>query len=118
MFMTPVIEDTPAGRKMDLWVAQEVFGFTKAPTEIDWIPDYSTNIASAWPIVEFFRRGWKGHDTTNIRIDIYDNVFPTANCYVAIVAIDIPNVCAWADTVPLAICRAALMVAERCKEDE
>jgi len=129
--------EMPASRKMDLRIAREVFGLTvmkcdgeirafretgrsRPPNFFEGIQQpflhYSTDIAAAWEIVESFRFGWNGHAAACMWIEMYDICYQGNDYCVSIASPDIPKVSAWADAAPLAICRAALMVVEQCKE--
>ena len=130
------ISDMPASREVDLRIAREVFGLTEPERRYNWRqnkdgtwstygvwiystwpPLYSTDIAAAWEIVDIFRRGWNGHGAATTQIVVSD-AFTHPACCISISVPDFPDLHTWADTVPLAICRAALMVVERCEEGE
>lgn len=95
------------------WYGEDHWPEARSWVELEWPPEYSTFIVSAWEIVELFRHGWNGHAAAFVRIDMYDTLDPS-DCYVGIVAPNIPQAAGWAGTVPLAICRAALEAVERC----
>ena len=89
----------PAGRRMDYWVSQRVFDRWPDSLTADMVPDYSTDIAAAWQVVEklvssgWGAFGWDGFDHGHRWI------------------VGFGNSRAEAATMPLAVCRAALLVA-------
>jgi hypothetical protein len=118
-------DEMPAGREMDALVAEKVFG-TTAPHRImaaHHLPPFSTDIEAAWEVVEKMRDRMAGV--------IYfppSSVEPPRGSWVAGVQ-DAGSMVAWfegmlygdppdqilpwsyAETAPLAICRAALKAA-------
>lgn len=95
----------PAGTRMDLWVAQRIMGAGK--------PEYSTDIADAWNVVEEMqRRGRKltlnDARTHPITYEIQAGAGTQAFCAFS-EECGHPFAFAFGDTVPHAICRAALL---------
>lgn len=106
------ILNLPAGRELDALISVQLFGVREFLDEDDAyylgenqmpvrLPDYSTDIAAAWEVVEKLKNvsgatiGVRVHPTAGYSINVYQlgmNYWPTA------------------DTAPLAICRAALLV--------
>lgn len=104
----------PAGRKMNAAIHEKVFGL-KVNWQHGWpftdevgllgyrsVPKYSEDIAAAWPVVEWLRERWG-------QISFYGaqawrcNQYHYDPCHVGISGTG--------DTLPVAICRAALLVA-------
>lgn len=74
----------------------------------DNLPHYSTDISAAWEVVEEFRRGWQ-HKKAAAVIDLHiSDIVDMNDSHVSIYAPDIKKVEAWGNTIPLAICLAAL----------
>lgn len=114
-----------AGRELDALVGEKVMGFTldyefeeitNAPNvkelrskDDEWgiLPNYSTDIAAAWQVVEMFRRGVAGHVAAYIEMHVSDAVRGN-DCSCSISAPDLAEVVAFANEMPLAICLAAL----------
>lgn len=122
-----------AGREMDARVAEKVMGFRKHlihgylhnapsdeafdasdPAALDYDdfypgeePHYSTSIAAAWEVVERFRRGCNGKVAACVDVCVTDIPDP-CDTYCKICGPDTAEVIEWADTAPLAICKAAL----------
>lgn len=107
-----------AGRELDALIAEKVmglkvdyefegFGGLRVPSLVDkydewgYLPDYSTDISAAWQVVEKFY---------SMKLDKYSNG-QEWRCYLVGVR-DGKNADATgvADTAPLAVCRAALLV--------
>lgn len=103
------ILNMPAGRELDALIAEKVMGLKvdyefdevlepRVPFLVDkydewgYLPNYSTDIAAAWQVVERF----ESHCTMN-------NVHGIWECYLPDFAIGKDK------TAPLAICRAALL---------
>lgn len=81
-----------AGPKMNQTIWWKIFNMEPTPENNDILnlPDYSNDIADAWEVA----------DKLKLTIAPYDNgAYHAAD----------GKVIAWADTAPLAICRAALM---------
>lgn len=110
----------PAGNRLDAWVAEAVFGEsvyldsmhrlwrlgTERRTARGYPPDYSTDIAAAWKVVEEMRKR-----VSNLKLALY-----AANgwcCYLWDVTAEgtevEKGVSGNTPTAPLAICRAALL---------
>jgi hypothetical protein len=68
---------------------------------------YSTDIAAAWEVVEQFRRGWNGQAAACIDMHVSDYV-SMPDCHCIIYGPSITRIHAEAETMPLAICLAAL----------
>jgi hypothetical protein len=119
------IENEPAGKQLDAWIAEHVFGLAvaeapdllqfgnnkfievvghwmigePAPEEWQSIYSYSTDLIESWKVVETFK-GW--------------SIMKVNNGGFASVVVNPDIMKEWAaigraDTVPLAICRAALL---------
>ncbi len=91
----------PAGREMDKLIQSFVMGGLP-PVRMDWImsyiPNYSTNIAAAWEVMEEMRR-------RNRPISIYTSVGGwMTNFDFGAISSD--------ESAPLAICRAALLAVQ------
>jgi len=121
--MTTNIDTLPAGRELDALVAERVMGWSNISRGADgddaygWnaslsghvpphgriqIPKYSTNIAAAWEVVEK-RLSTDGH------FAFWPSVAGFSVAYHGIRTWDSEPVWeVWAETAPLAICRAAL----------
>ena len=115
------IDELPAGRELDALVAERVMGWhitdaIKKPGQDDYgvapgqvgvlwvvrVPDYSTDIAAAWQVVERLIKldafVSLDYDFQNVDSEKWSVTFITRK------AID----CESGETAPLAICRAAL----------
>ncbi len=101
----------PAGREMDTLIADKVMGVTKPAV----IPPYSTDIASAWTVVEvmirkdgvYFGCPHFKHKHQNLASLGYPE---GTECWYCVVNTKLLNkVVLCAETAPLAICRAALL---------
>jgi len=105
-------DDLAAGRELDARVARDVMGWQRdTPDSIWWrvgerlieAPPFSTDIGAAWQMVEHMRRRRR---FVQITCPVGDEI-----------AVDIegPNgetlESSWAESAPLAICRAALKTA-------
>lgn len=129
--------DLPSGRELDVAIAEQVFGYQHligaAVPEMDrhreepvaqqevWIrgtdrycrwcgdmPQYSTDIAAAWQVVEHFTA--LSHVRCNLKWDReVDPEHPSWGCEFLGPWYAIHH---WGETAPLAICRAALEFAE------
>lgn len=95
------------------WVDEDYGGLVAC---VEPVPFYSTDIVAAWGIVETFRCGWQGHAAACIDIKISDWA-SRPDCQVTIFAPDIVDVRAEAYSPCLAICRAALKVADKDNVD-
>ena len=84
-----------AGREMDAMIAERVMGWIKR-RQTD-IPHYSTDIAAAFAVVEEMDCGFIQWDVGIFEVEL------TKECITGF---------ATADTLPLAICRAALKAIE------
>jgi len=108
----PTQDDVVASRELDALVAETVMGWEQvAPDSIWWqvgqrlieAPPFSTDIGAAWQMVEHMRRRRR---FVQITCPVGDEI-----------AVDIegPNgetlESSWAESAPLAICRAALKAA-------
>ena len=113
----------PAGRCL---VAPTHSGFTSLGTPTgkepihpnlgNHIPPFSSAIANAWQIVEAFQRGWQNHEPAIVTLTVYGSLDPTDEvCECTITASDLPTMTATANTMSLAICRAALQLARRAE---
>jgi hypothetical protein len=119
------IENTPAGKEMDALIAREIFGMTIDKTfKGEWVVNpsyyvgslgesrargwapkpYSTDIAAAWQVWEKLVE-MERYPTLHQGPDENDD----SNTYAYIELVNPADINAWADTVPLAICRAALL---------
>lgn len=88
-----IIAAMPAGSEMDALIAKRFFPH---PTII---LSYSTDMNAAWQIIDkLVREGWL------VQIDNDENYAGLGTWHV-----DIGGGCAYGETAPLAICRAALM---------
>lgn len=115
--MTPDPIALPAGRSLDAIIASRVFHQTwqgGAPIpgydgRWPWPPPYSTDVAAAWKVVEWLRdraahpdispTGGEGADYPDgWQVTFYDHGKPGWAT-------------AWGDTMPVAVCRAALKAA-------
>ena len=95
---------------IDLWLA--CFRGPDSPLRIDDAPPpYSSDIATAWLVVEEFRRGWNGHAAASVILHVTEEV-GEPDCSCTIYGPDIAKVTELAQEMPLAICRAALAVVE------
>lgn len=97
------ILNMPAGRKMDLLIARILY---PEATQLIIMPKYSTDIAAAWEVVEFFH--------PNFSVDLsYDDPQTVEEikwcCELCANKEPYDDFEARADTAPLAICRAALL---------
>lgn len=129
-FCDRTIEDHPAIRCLDATVAEVVFGWTNIDDEdYDWgmppnadvinldseiqhssfhrVQRFSTNIFSAWSIVEFFRNNVPAYSA--VRIETTGVGYQVA-FYSHHVPLNRPNAYAHGETIQLAIVRAALGV--------
>jgi len=113
------IDDIPAGRKLDALVAERVFGasrrdvwyyYDSPKNEVSAsVPHYSTDIKAAWEVVNWIEANrWTfiltGPEYLNEEgklVGGYKAIFIDSRS-------ERPAVRATADTLPLAICRAAL----------
>jgi hypothetical protein len=117
------ILNTPAGRELDALVAEKVmelkvdYEFSdvlepRVPFLVDkydewgYLPNYSTDIAAAWEVVEFLRRKFW---STNIVCWDYSVKWVVTCEYRTGHGEPKKTLYADADTAPLAICRAALL---------
>lgn len=113
------ILNMPAGREMDALIARNIIGLEESHEPGWWwingmmeeCPDYSTDIAAAWEVVEFLlNSGYapnlvnddngKWYLSFNGTQDLDTVTFVTAFT-------DVPEL--WCESAPLAICRAALL---------
>lgn len=98
------ILNMPAGREMDALIAQKIFGFTV--DDNFYIQYYSISIIDAWSIV--LQMGAK-----HFRYEIGGGFMGSNKNYAAfdneMLADSNPLFKVWANTAPLAICRAALL---------
>ena len=70
---------------------------------------YSTDIAAAWQVVEKFRTGINGHAAACMEFELTDEIrMPDYYCRFYGIDFKPREYFAFADTAPLAICRAAL----------
>lgn len=124
------IDDMPAGREMDALVAEKVMAWTSVRTGkkydasdfddlygqslggFDWrcpVPGYSTDIAAAWKVVEYLR---KRKEPYGAQLDHIEERNQSEGIWVVQFCAKYNEAWwhahAYADTVPLAICRAAL----------
>lgn len=74
--------------------------------DVGGCPKYSTNIKSAWEVINRFRQGFDEHAAAVIEMAIYDSFAPDCRCL--IFGPTINDVSAMADEMPMAICLAAL----------
>jgi hypothetical protein len=104
--------DMPAGEEMDRLIAEKVFGDqfdgdTITDGKRCWpIPDYSTNVAAAWQVIDRIYRRFCGH------ISIERFAWLSYEVKVGGLPADgggWREVAAMAGAAPLAICRAALL---------
>jgi len=105
------IDKLEAGRELDVLVLKNVFGneykhihntdYYREGDDYVLIPFYSTDIAAAWKVVEKFDEYYIEHNATN---------YPDAKIFVML-GDNIDNAIE-AETLPLAICRAALKALE------
>lgn len=92
-------------RKIDALVAEHIMGWPGQKINVDWsiprgpLPNYSTNIADAWEVVEKFTYGWQVGLTMDNEV----------SCSLVVDKIGIsPSIEVFAPTAPMAICIAAL----------
>lgn len=102
----------PAGPRLDAWVAEHVMGWTPTGLAKDFngvpfpepIPNYSTDIAAAWEVVEL---------VGGFEIEQWGDVWEKKGTIIWAASFNLPDgkniVHATAATAPLAICRAALL---------
>jgi hypothetical protein len=75
------------------------------------LPFFSTDIADAWMVVAEFQRGWRNKKAA-AAIDLHiSDCCAEEDCFCKIKAPDIRDVMAGGTTMPMAICKAALLVA-------
>lgn len=84
------ISKMPAGKEIDEIIYKKVVDIEYQPGE--YVPEYSTEIAAAWQVIEKF----ENHCMLNNVHGIWECYFPD-------------NVKGEGETAPLAICRAALL---------
>lgn len=110
--------ELPAGRELDILVAEKVMGYEHFVDEADGtdrlrgngiimpihLPAYSTDIAAAWEVVEKLRAEWM------IRVGTADLLGTPWKCVMWQRYMTTGGPFGEADTAPLAICRAALGV--------
>jgi hypothetical protein len=117
------IMNMPDGREMDALIAREIFGMTIDRTfKGEWVVNpsyyvgslgesrargwapkpYSTDIAAAWAVVEYFAKKYG-----SVEIDQVEKENLTGQEWCVCLRMDVDF--ALADTAPLAICRAALL---------
>jgi hypothetical protein len=111
------ILNIPAGREMDKLIAERITKLKgikwSSYCPIDWIyhhagglgwsviPFYSTNISAAWQVVEKLNEKWSVRVISYYQSDCLANIWDVKNFDKSYMA--------RADTVPLALCRAALL---------
>jgi hypothetical protein len=106
------IRNFPPGPDLDQLIAHEVMGL--APTQNE-VPSYSTDIATAWPVVESLVRQdnlyFGAPHYKNKRQSLAQLGYPEGTeCWYCVVNNKVLNkVVICADSAPLAICRAALL---------
>lgn len=109
------INEIPAGRELDALVAKKVMELNIVGDECpSWVPRYSTDMDAAWGIVNKTKLIDKGFD----KITCLYRDSNTGNWCVGIPepfcngVVMNPLGHGWADTAPLAICRAAIRVGD------
>lgn len=95
-----------AGREMDVTIGYHVMDLV-APPEI--YPDYSTDIAAAWEVVEKLENYPQHILFEIVRKGINPNIFWWAEFRECHRESKFRNFIAYAEIAPLAICRAALL---------
>jgi hypothetical protein len=124
-----VDRDVPAERGYDVNVNLWPPGWTGRPVKMHWsttddgfameapldaplVPDYSTSIAAAWSVVEkLIEEGFcpallhDDHKSWTLAFDASSPLGPRYEGFANVIAGE------WADTAPLAICKAALLIA-------
>lgn len=102
------IDKLEVGFELDALVAEKIFNDT--PPRGYGVPDYSTDIAAAWEVVE--KMASKGFDAEVMSLSSgLPSVDDNHRCYCEFQVpwrIGFNRLRAFAPTVPLAICRAAL----------
>ena len=107
-----------AGREMDTLVAEKVMGFpvkigdiTGEPYHAQFgysMPNYSTNIAAAWMVVEKLQNQYPAFNLVWVKLQILKPEIALRRAWRANFQGSTLSD-AFADTAPLAICRAALL---------
>lgn len=107
----------PAGPALDELIAERVMGWTRRDGPVfshesrwqapgvkgwDWLPEYSTDIAAAWQVVEKLRAG-----CIHMRLTLSNHEDGRYTCTFDKPMNEIYH--AAADAAPLAVCRAALL---------
>ena len=99
------ILNMPAGTKMNQLIWWKVFDMYPTPPNNDMklLPDYSTDISAAWEVVDKL-----------VRFSITIESFPKGVLcrFFGAGSSTAGDAVGWADTAPLAICRAALLAVE------
>jgi len=131
MTKTKPIEKMTAGRELDRLVAEKVMGISGLEFEAFWGPEhkYSTEMSDAWKVVEKLKK-----DGCQIILNIHDKPFlywcqiywaknskwsdPKAKCVHTMKRRrygedDFKVWASYVESMPLAICRAALKLVER-----
>lgn len=115
------MENLKPGRELDALIAEKIFGLGRHSLnvsnqkqyeevrqinidEIRFCPEYSTDIAAAWPIVEMFK------ERGDYKIEI--SAYPKDSCW-TIKAYGKKSCTTSAKTLPHAICLAALKAIEK-----
>lgn len=92
------IRNMPAGRYIDLLIGRDVMNFSSlGPSTNDWCP--STDMAMAWEVVD--KMEYPHPANFEIR--------RLQSAWVCEISNPYPNIIVFADTAPLAICRAFLL---------
>ncbi len=114
------VDEHPANRCMDAWVAEAVMGYRlidgiwyyppyrhgMMADDVGPVWRYSTSIADAWVVVEKFRRGHGGKAAACVMCLTSDEADEDSYC--RIFGVDREDVQGQATQMPLAISRAAL----------
>jgi Phage ABA sandwich domain len=93
------------GPELDALVYEKVFGnrpFKRDPLVPRFLPHYSTSIADAWKVMEKLGDGCVNEFRT------HRSCVGRCGWHAHFGNLDLPNVDAWSDTAPHAICLAAL----------
>ncbi len=114
MNLTDDIDQMEAGRGLDALVAREVMGWKPSEISDETTMGYSTYIAAAWEVVDAVANRCDETITVNIHV-LYPSSGDVPQTWVEFndVLNGFPGPAASADSVQLAICRAAL---KACRE--
>ena len=102
------IENMPAGREMDRLIAKHIFPGDYLPYDLGMFPHYSTVIQDAWKIVSHFKSKGEHYEISHHINDVNLSYVAFGGEYEHYEGWG-PVVDAVAESVPLAICRAALL---------